>query len=524
MRNLGKCLSAFIIFCAGLGATSSFASPKTLVMGTGNCSEETFLKDIQLLTTMAQQKGDITPIQLAPLFEKRKLLPLYSTQEEQRILGTVHSKILLGNYSAALRDIQKVLDTLEKSTPSSESWQLIAKALAMKGFALSKQKKNRASDEVFIEILKLDFNYELDHLIFPPTVIQSFERLRQALSKRRKASFKLSSSPEGAMAFVDGAPLGQTPLEPELLPGSYRIVLEKEGRTSALFVVNLSLEKPTTLNIPFKWEAAWLKPACLQEEGELAFSSLKQMARDLGAHQVLKLDMLPASSTQQGIRAALLDVNKDRAIREGGVYLEDEQREEPLEKLLSFMVSGELKKDENVVLPVDNQGGLIEPLELLKPPSSKTDSKETIEFGDTPLKLVEGQLGSPQISSPRGNTARVVSWIFIGAGGCLGVGGGVAGVQSLLAASDANKVLQRYGGNEMLAQNSHDGPLYRAFLDRKNQTQKIAIIMGAAGLASLTTGLILYFALPPQTENSPQLSIAPHFAKDGGGLLLVGRF
>jgi len=495
-RDMKKYLGVFIIFCS----TTSLASPKTLMIGSGNCSDEAFLKNIELLTTIAQGKSDLDLIQLTPLFEERKLLSPKQTQEEQRILETVHSKILLGDYATAFKDIEEILDALEKAAPSFESWQLIAKALAMKGFALNKQKKARPSEEAFMAILKLDASYQLDHFIFPPTVVLSFERLRETLSKRKKATLNLTSTPGGAMVFVNGAPLGQTPLERELLPGPYRIILEKEGKISGPLIVDLSLESPTQLEVPFRWEAAWRKPLCIQSEDDRSMLVPKQMAKNFGADYLVKVDMLPADSKEMGVRAALFDVRRDEKTREGGVFLGRSQQEERLDKLMNFIISGKFERGETIVLPVDDRGYLIPPIAL---------------------QLREDK---PLARTVQGGAVRAVSWVFIGTGSALGAGGVVMYAYSLKPASDAKEILQKNGGDEALAQSSREGAFYRAAVDRKKDRQNKAVLLGATGAVSLATGLVLFFALPPKVVEPHPLGVFPHFGKDGGGIALTGHF
>lgn len=97
-------------------------------------------------------------------------------------------------------------------------------------------------------------------------------------------------------------------------------------------------------------------------------------------------------------------------------------------------------------------------------------------------------------------------------------------VHSLKPSSEAKEFLKKYGNDEELTRNSRDGSFYTAAVNRKQDRQQKAIILGTAGVASLATGLILFFALPPQAGDSPQLSIAPHFGRDGGGVALMGRF
>lgn len=97
-------------------------------------------------------------------------------------------------------------------------------------------------------------------------------------------------------------------------------------------------------------------------------------------------------------------------------------------------------------------------------------------------------------------------------------------VHSLQPAADAKEILKAYKGNKEQAQKSRDGFSYRAALARKQSRQKKAIVLGVSGAASLATGLVLFYTLPPKTKASPQLSIAPLFGTDGGGFSLVGHF
>jgi hypothetical protein len=189
-------------------------------------------------------------------------------------------------------------------------------------------------------------------------------------------------------------------------------------------------------------------------------------------------------------------------VREGGVLLEDKP-EERLEKLMSFIISGKLEKGENVVLPIGKQGEFISP--------------QAVMMEAEAIKTLSGK-------HVQGTTARTVSWVFIGTGGALGLGGGLIYAHSVKPALDAKEILKRHGGNEAQAHNSSDGFLYRSALSKKQGRQTAAITLGVSGVASLATGLILFFAFPPKAEGAPQLSIAPHFGADVGGVALMGRF
>jgi hypothetical protein len=155
-----------------------------------------------------------------------------------------------------------------------------------------------------------------------------------------------------------------------------------------------------------------------------------------------------------------------------------------------------------MVFPIDQQGALIQPL------LSSTDAS------------IKGASGQPA----RGNAARITSWVLIGTGSALGVGGGFFYVHSLKPASAAKDILNKYGGDEDRARKSVDAILYQAALNRKQDRQKTAIVMGASAAVTLATGMVLFFALPPTTEEAPRFNFAPHFGTDGGGVALMGRF
>ncbi len=98
------------------------------------------------------------------------------------------------------------------------------------GMTYLAQKKSKEAKDQFRRVSYLDPKREPSGKDFPPPMLKSFAETKQEVLAAETSRVALTSEPVGAAVFLNGRPLGKTPLTLDLLKGEYFLLMELEGR------------------------------------------------------------------------------------------------------------------------------------------------------------------------------------------------------------------------------------------------------------------------------------------------------
>jgi hypothetical protein len=135
---------------------------------------------------------------------------------------------------------------LSAHPPGDARWALLQEAWLYLAFGLSKLGKAEETTRALERLLRVDPDFQLDSEAFPP----SFRRLvvteKDRLSRVGRGSLHVRSATAGLPLYVDGKPVGLSPLTLSLPEGRYRVEaqdgLSREVTLSAAAQVELHLD------------------------------------------------------------------------------------------------------------------------------------------------------------------------------------------------------------------------------------------------------------------------------------------
>jgi hypothetical protein len=130
------------------------------------------------------------------------------------------------------------------------SKQELARAQFLLGAAMAVDGDKKAAVATFVALLAWRPEFVADPEIWPEKVLPLWETAQEKARKLEGGSIEISSSPEGAMAYVDGRFVGFTPTIVEGLPAAtHYVTVRMYGRVRSVSAVKVSDRRPTELKV-----------------------------------------------------------------------------------------------------------------------------------------------------------------------------------------------------------------------------------------------------------------------------------
>lgn len=507
--HIGVTLGLWFV-CAASGAE---AARKVLVVGAGDCREPT------LTTSVKQFHDEARALLENQLFEPDVVLdavrarPSRSLQDVQRQVESARTLLYGGEYERGLELVRNALIDLDKASPQVNPWPVMAQALLVQSQLLKNLERTKEMNEAYRQVLRIDPTFALDPDAYPPSTLQAFEAVRKEVTRARKATLVVQSTPPGASVFLDGKEVGKTPFRRALLPGSYRLWLMKDGRVSFPRRVDLSdLRRETELQVDMGFESSVSQqpPLCV-------WATDDDQARRLGGLMVADEVIVVRNTATPGnppyITAVLYDAS-GRQLRNGGAGLE------AVGNLAAFIVTGEPREGvhQGTAPPPSTPGG--SPATRTKPDDSMPPVQPVTKAQLEPAREPGPKVPSPPpplVGSSGSSTARIASYVVLGAGVAVALGGLVvygtgAGDRDALASFTMG-----------------DGRLYPAgtsyyenavaLMPRIDANRNLAFTLLGAGTGVAVAGVLGLLLFPGQ---STQVAVTP--TEQGGALSVWGHF
>lgn len=383
------------VWCA---ATVAGAAPRTVIVA-ADCSDPSLINAVRDFRAVA------APLLGAQLLESESVLdivrprPTRSLQDVERQLESARALFYGGQPERSLELVERALAELERASPEAQPAPVIQQALVLRALVLKALDRPKDMSEAFRRLVRLDPAYKLDPDAHPPSAIAALEAARKELARAKKTTLtvRVEVGP-AATVFVDGQPLGQTPLKLELTPGSYRVQLSAPGLVSFPHRVEVPRESKLAVDLAFEGGVGQQAPVCLlQGTDEGAALKLGQLVT---AERAIVLRNSARPGAPPVISGALFELSSGKQERVASVP------PTLLSRLATFLVTGQ------------EQGGLeLAPAQAPAPSNPQPGSRAT----EAPVVFTPSAL--PAALPAPSRAGRVASFTLLGVGGAAVVSG-----------------------------------------------------------------------------------------------------
>lgn len=341
-------------------ATSGWAARKTVIVAGGDCADPSLISGAKDFRDSASKLLGPALMEPEGVLDIVRPRPTRSVQDLERQVESAKALFYGGQGERALELVQRALVELERASPEARPWAVTQAALVLEALVLKNLERPREMNDAFRRLARLDPGFKLNPDAHPPSAIAALDAVKKDLARARKSSLvvRLDAGP-AALVFIDGQPIGQTPLKVDLLPGSYRVSLTAPGMVS--FPHRVEVPRDTKLNVDLAFEGSLglQAPLCLSGSDDGAAIKLGQLVT---AENVVVLRNTAKQGAPLFLSGALYDLASGQQERGASGPLD------LLGNLATFLITG---KDQTGLHPLGEPGKpapAAEPKKLEPPP------------------------------------------------------------------------------------------------------------------------------------------------------------
>lgn len=488
MRTASAVVVALVAGWAG-------AAPKTVIVA-GDCTDPSLIsaaKDFREAASSLLGPQLMEPESVLDIVRPR---PTRSLQDIERQVEAAKALFYGGQVDRALELVERALAELERASPEAQPWAVTRTALVLQALVQKNLEHPREMAEAFRRIVRLDPAFQLDSDAHPPSALAALEAVKKELARARRSPLlvRVDSGP-AALVFIDGQPLGQTPLKVDLVPGTYRISLTAPGMVSFPHRLEVPRESKLSVDLAFEGSLGLQAPLCLSGVDDGAAVKLGQLVT---AERLIVLRNTARQGAPPVISGVLFVLASGQQERSGAVP------PALLGNLATFLVTG---KDQRGVQRLGEPAELKQaPLVSAVPPPAPAQGEPVLDPRQPTFAV------SRQVSA-----GRVGSFTLLGAGAAAVLAGAIAWSAG---ADDRSRLvgITRADGKLPLPELpvGQEALVLMGQVDT-NQALSFALIGGGAGaILAGVIGVVLFPAGPANVTVSPQQS--------GASVQLRGRF
>lgn len=319
-----------LLLCSGAAAWAD--EPRTVVVAVGNCKEGELLEAMTVFHRALKLPLGRSLMDPERVLEQLRPRPEGSLADASRVFEAAQTQFYAGQYGNALDNVRAAITLLQKMPPTANAWPMLARAHVLEGLVLKAMSRRSESTDAFRRVLVLDKQYTLDPDYYTPTTIAQFEQLKAQVASGPKERLRVRGNGPAAQVFVNGAPVGKTPLDLTLEAGRYRVQLKQGDAVSFVHPVKLEKDFEMHIDIAFESSLKATAPLCLAETKGRPDGALK-LAALLDAEQVVVLGMEASGPAPPFFSAALFMVREGGRSRQVGFKPQAGLRDEGLIRL-----------------------------------------------------------------------------------------------------------------------------------------------------------------------------------------------
>lgn len=345
---------------------SAVATPRTVVIAAGDCSEHRLMSHAVALTNQTREKAEAQVVSLEELRDRLGLWPSRSANELDARIDIALGLLNEVKFRPAREKIVAVLEELDMMLPGPDRIRVALAAHEAAALISFANNREHDADEAFRTLLRFRADHRINRGrfdgVFSPSVEARFERLRRDRAKGRTAALAVKSMPSGAEVFLDGFPIGLTPLTVRVEPRTYQIQLKHKGAYSLPHRLAVAGDTSTAIDLAFEGSIVAGPALCLQRpanDAQLNDHALRLGTR-LDADQVVLARVTKEKDRGTWFTATLIDVKHAAKVREGLLKIEDPAAlASGIDELATFVVTGQLRGE--AVVSADGSKGLLQP-------------------------------------------------------------------------------------------------------------------------------------------------------------------
>jgi tetratricopeptide (TPR) repeat protein len=216
----------------------------------------------------------------------------------------------------AIETAEKALEKLELGAAYIEDLSMAVKILYLIGLCHTLNGNLNDASVAFLRAFTINPKSRPDEQLFPPDVIDVYDAVVEAAGQVGMGSMKVQSNPEGAYVYLDGMPMGVTPVTIDnIIIGKHIIRLSKSGYQ--FFGTVLTIEKDDTK----KLDATLQKipgasriiseiealPGLVPKGLNSTLPSMNTISKDLGVEQLLLVLMTPGEGEVVSLSLLIYD-------------------------------------------------------------------------------------------------------------------------------------------------------------------------------------------------------------------------
>jgi|GEM_PF-4220933 len=360
------------------------------------------LQAISTNPSFSSEKGEATFKKIGP--SQKKMI-----EEAESLFKEASSKYENLDMDGAIQGALKSLEKYELAAPYLDDMTGIVKVLHLLGVCYTLNGDLNASTESFLRAYAMNPSIKLDPNVYPPEVVEVFDAVVQDLSQIGTGSLSVETTPKGASVFLDGMPMGMSPVTIQnIITGRHIVKISKPGYQSFGTVLTIQAGKVKNLDaklIEIPGLARIISeseklPGLFAKGTDETLPSLRVIADDLGVEQILLIILSPGEGNVISLNYYIYD-------RVQNAFLTQRQGDSP---------SGE----EKVLGPKSN--------ELAKSTLQALLAKASGETG-TVTSIVPPTIVSTKEEKPEKKKGVVKKWWFwVTLIGGVAIAGGAAGL------------------------------------------------------------------------------------------------
>lgn len=223
----------------------------------------------------------------------------------------------------AIETAEKAIEKIEMGAAYVDDLTLAVKLLHLVGACHTLNGDLNSASTAFLRAYAINPVMEPDTQIYPPDIIDVFDAVGQGAGQVGTGSISVKSKPKGASVYLDGMPMGATPVTIDnIIIGKHIIRLSKPGYR--FFGSVLTVENGKSKSLSAKLQAIPGVSRVLSEIDNLpgllpkgmnsTLTSMKTIAKDLGVEQLLVILMSPGEGQVVSLNILVYDRLKNNYI------------------------------------------------------------------------------------------------------------------------------------------------------------------------------------------------------------------
>lgn len=326
--------AVWVLIFSGVAAAQS----KTVIVAAGDCADPSLINAGRDFRDIAGKLLGAQLMEPESVLDIVRPRPMRSLQDIERQVDSAKALFYGGQDDRALELVERALTELERASPEAKHWTVTQNALVLAALVQKNLDHVKEMNDAFRRIVRLDPTFKLDPDAHPPSAIAALEAIKKEFARGRKATLQVRvEAGPAATVYVDGLPMGATPLKIELPAGTYRVSLGSPGMLSFPHRVELPRDTKLNVDLAFEGSLALQTPLCLSSTDDGAAVKLAQL---VAAEKVIVLRNAARRTGPPFISGALFDLASGQQERAGSVT------DDLMAKLATFLITG--KEDPSV--------------------------------------------------------------------------------------------------------------------------------------------------------------------------------